>query len=115
MTVGAAIVVVPPELEAGFRLAGVATVTARTTEEAVASVERLAAERMEGVVAVYEPYLVDCPPAVSARFERSLTPVIVGLPAGLREPSGDIRRARIADMLTRAVGYQVTFGTKGEL
>lgn len=105
-----AVVVVPPELEPGFRLAGMTVVAALSAAEAKAAVERFCAERTEGVIAIHEPFLEELPPEDVARFERSLRPVVVALPAGLHPPEGDARRARIADMLTRAVGYQVTFG-----
>ena len=44
MTMSSVVVVVPPELEAGFRLAGVATAAAATAADAVAAVDRMARE-----------------------------------------------------------------------
>jgi hypothetical protein len=41
-----------------------------------------------------------------------LSPVVVALPAGLRDVSGETRLARITELLTRAVGYQITFGSR---
>jgi vacuolar-type H+-ATPase subunit F/Vma7 len=106
------VTVVPPELAAGFRLAGAVTETAADGAEAARVVQRLLAEGLEGVVVVYEPYLDSFDPGVAERTRGSLTPVVVPLPAGLREVSGDTRRARLAELLTRAVGYQITFGAR---
>jgi vacuolar-type H+-ATPase subunit F/Vma7 len=103
---------VPVEVEAGFRLAGVETTTAGSGEEAAALVRRLLDEGIEGVVAVYEPYYDSFPAAIAERSRASLSPVVIALPAGLRQVSGESRRARLADLLTRAVGYQVTFGAR---
>lgn len=109
---GMVVTVVPSELEPGFRLAGVETESAGNAEEAAAVVGRLLGEGMEGVVAVYEPYLLSFDPETAERSRDSLNPVVVALPAGLREVSGETRRARLADLLTRAVGYQITFGAR---
>lgn len=114
MRTGSLVVVVPEELESGFRLAGVETVATASAAAAQTAVDRLTADRIEGVVAVYEPYLVEFPQETIVRLEQSLQPVVIGLPSGLHEPSGGARRARIAAMLTRAVGYQVTFGAREE-
>jgi vacuolar-type H+-ATPase subunit F/Vma7 len=104
------LVVTPPELESGFRLAGVPTVPATSAAEALAHVEQALAAAMEGVVAVHEPFLDAVDEADRARFERSVAPVILPLPAGRGAPDEERRRARISAMLRRAVGYHITFG-----
>jgi hypothetical protein len=75
-------------------------------------VDRLLKERREGVVAVYEPYFLSFDPDTVERSRYSLSPVVVALPAGLRDVSGETRLARITELLTRAVGYQITFGSR---
>jgi vacuolar-type H+-ATPase subunit F/Vma7 len=109
---GTLLAVVPAEVEAGFRLAGVETATANSDEEAATVVGRLIEEEMEGVVAVYEPFYESFPAGMAERTRASLSPVVIALPTGLRQVSGETRRARLADLLTRAVGYQVTFGSR---
>lgn len=104
------VVVVPSELEAGFRLAGVETVVADGTEEALDRLEEVLAGRPRGVVAVYEPYLDQLPLDRLGDLSARMEPVVVPLPAGLEARDEESHRARISAMLSRAVGYHITFG-----
>jgi vacuolar-type H+-ATPase subunit F/Vma7 len=104
------VVVIPTELENGFQLAGVETVPAATAEDAIDQVERIVDESMRGVIAVYEPFLAGASPTRRAVFDASVSPVIVPLPAGLEERDEESHRVRISAMLSRAVGYHITFG-----
>ncbi len=103
------VIVVPPELVSGFRLAGVSVVPAHDATEASAAVERLIADE-KGVIAVYQPFVEAFESEFSHRLERSLAPVVVSYPAGLAIAEPEERRARILGMLQQAVGYHVTFG-----
>lgn len=103
-------VVVPEDLVSGYRLAGARTMVASSSQEAAGVVDGMLAEGVTGVVAVYEPYLAGIDPVTRARFEAEVMPVVVPLPAGLREPDEAERRARLSEMLSRAVGYHITFG-----
>lgn len=102
------VVVVPSELEAGYRLAGVETVVADTADEALARLEPLLVGK--GVVAVYEPYLDRLPAERLGELAGRMEPVVVPLPAGLEARDEENHRARISAMLSRAVGYHITFG-----
>ena len=110
MTTGSVVVVIPAELEIGFLLAGVEAVPAATPAEAIESLDRLVAEGAGGVIAVYEPFLAETSPARRAIYESSVSPLVVPLPAGLEEHDEESQRARISAMLSRAVGYHITFG-----
>lgn len=103
-------VVVPPELATGYRLAGVETVPAESAREALAALERLMSGGNLGVIAVYEPYLDEVPAEVLGAYTSRVEPVVVPLPAGLRVRDEESHRARISAMLSRAVGYHITFG-----
>lgn len=103
------VVVVPPELGPGFRLAGVSVVHAGDAAEAIATVERLIAEE-KGVIAVYQPFFESFRPEFREQLEQSVAPVIIPYPAGLSIADPKERRARILGMLQQAVGYHVTFG-----
>jgi vacuolar-type H+-ATPase subunit F/Vma7 len=107
------VVVVPAELENGFRLAGVETLAAGSPEQALEAVETLLAEPAGAVIAVYEPYLREAAPRQRTAYEASVSPVIVPLPAGLAGRDEEGERARISAMLSRAVGYHITFGEDG--
>lgn len=107
---GRLVVVAPPELAGGFRLAGTDTLVAADPDEAAAVLERVLAEGERGVVAVYEPYFLRLAPERRARLEASTSPVVVALPAGLGAEASAERRARLAARLQRAIGFHVTFG-----
>lgn len=109
-----AVVLVPPELENGFLLAGIHTVVVADPEDAERETDRLLAAGAEGVVAVYEPYLTGFDPVLRHRAEVSLSPVVVPLPAGTGPTDARTRRARISALLGRAVGYRITFGPEEE-
>lgn len=106
------VVVVPSELEPGFHLAGVETVVADAADEAVIRIDEIMADNPRGVVAVYEPYLDRLPPDRLGELAGRLEPVVVPLPAGLEARDEESHRARISAMLSRAVGYHITFGAE---
>ncbi|MFP3915990.1 MAG: V-type ATP synthase subunit F [Actinomycetota bacterium] len=108
------IVVVPPELDGGFRLAGVETAVATGASEARLVLDRLLEEGRGGVIAVYEPFLEDQDPGRRAGYEASLSPIVMPLPAGRGERDHESHRARISAMLSRAVGYHITFDGEAE-
>lgn len=110
MSDGGLVVVVPPELESGFRLAGVETVVADDSDEAIRLLDGLIARRTQGVIAVYEPFMDAVTPGRVGEIAGLVEPVVVPLPAGLETRDEESHRARISAMLSRAVGYHITFG-----
>ena len=110
MTTSHLIIVAPEELEAGFRLAGVDVRTAADGAAAAGEVGRLVAEGERGVIGVYEPFFTQFDARLRERLQQSVVPVVIAVPSGFAEVSGEARRARIAALLTRAVGYHITFG-----
>ena len=110
MTKPGMVIVVPPEVATGYRLAGVETVARETASEALAEMEDLLEQELHGVMAVYEPFLDQIPRDRRAAFEDLVSPAVVPLPAGLEAHDEESHRARIAAMLSRAVGYHITFG-----
>lgn len=110
MTAEGVIVVIPPELETGFLLAGVETVAAGTAQEAIEALDHLMDESSSGVIAVYEPFFGQASSHRQAAYDASVSPVVVPMPAGLEERDDQSHRVRISAMLSRAVGYHITFG-----
>ncbi|MGD2061227.1 MAG: V-type ATP synthase subunit F [Acidimicrobiia bacterium] len=104
--------VVPSELDTGFGLAGVDTVVAESDDEAADSVREIVARGENALVAVYEPFLSALGDEERETLESSLEPVVVPLPAGLERHDEATHRARISAMLSRAVGYHITFGAR---
>lgn len=113
MTKTGVVLVVPPELETGFRLAGAETVSVETASDATEVLEELMSGDRGGVIAVYEPFLDEVPEQDRVQFEASTFPVVVPLPPGLHTRDKESHRARISAMLSRAVGYHITFGEEG--
>lgn len=109
---GTLVVVTTTDLAPGFRLAGARTVTADDPAEAAAQIERLVdIDRERGVIAVHEPLLERLDPPLRRRLARLSTPLVIALPAG--SPGGSGRADRLAQLLARAVGYELTFDEPG--
>lgn len=109
---GTLVVVTTTELAPGFRLAGVRTVTADDPTDAGAQLEHLVdIEGERGVIAVHEPLLESLDSPLRRRLTRLTAPLIVALPAGT--PGGTGRAERLAELLARAVGYELTFDEPG--
>lgn len=103
------VIVTTPMLEAGFRLAGVTTRTVSSTGEAEDTLRALLTEGQRGVIAVHRPFFDGIDPGFRVRLESSVSPVVVSLSDGLEAESPQARRARLASLLQRAVGYHIVF------
>lgn len=103
-------IVAPPELTAGFRLAGAATHAALDGNEAAGVVLELMTQGEQGVIGVYEPFYAGFEYGFRDRLEQSVIPVVIAVPSGFGTEEFPTRRARIAALLRRAVGYHITFG-----
>jgi vacuolar-type H+-ATPase subunit F/Vma7 len=110
MTTAHVTIVSPPELAAGFRLAGAGVRSVTDGDQAEAAVRDLIAQGERGVIGVYEPFYVEFDLHLRERLEQSVVPVVIAVPSGFGTEEGVTRRARIAALLRRAVGYSITFG-----
>ncbi len=109
---GTLVVVTTTELAPGFRLAGARTVAVDDPAEASTQIERLVdIDQERGVIAVHEPLLERLDTPLRRRLARLTAPLVVALPAGSPGTSG--RADRLADLLARAVGYELTFDESG--
>ncbi len=106
-------VVVPAEVATGYRLAGAVVEIAEDAAGASACVSRLLAAGERGVIGVYEPHYAALPAELRDRLEASLAPLVITIPSGLDSGPMPARRARLAGLLERAVGYHITFGGEG--
>lgn len=104
------VLVVPPELASGFRLAGVAVQESNDAAGAANYLKVAMDGGDRGVVGVYAPFLVAMGAVAREHYERSITPIVVPLPSGLEGLEAVSPRARLAALLQRAVGYHITFG-----
>ena len=114
MTTAHLTIVIPPELAAGFRLAGAGVRSVIDSTQATTTVQELIAQGERGVIGVYEPFFLQFDPGLRESLEQSLAPVVIAVPSGFGTKEEVTRRARIAALLRRAVGYHITFGEDGE-
>lgn len=106
---GRLIVITTPDLAPGFRLAGVTTLPAESPEAVAGLLTRLVdVERESGVIGVHEPFLAALDQRLRRRLDDLVEPIVVAIPAGDQDRIG-WRRGRLADMLERAVGQEMTF------
>ncbi len=110
---GRLIVVTTPRAATGFRMAGAATEVAGSPEEADRVIRELLDGGETGVIAVDEELLAGVPPERRRWLEDLVNPVIVAIPAVTAGAPAGGRRARLAEMLRRAIGYRITFGEEG--
>ncbi len=107
---GRLIVVTTPELEAGYRLAGVGPREAASVEEAAEVLEELVEQSSEGdVVAVHEPFFNQLDRSLQRRIDALVSPLVIALPGGEGVESEAEQRARHLRILWEAVGYEITF------
>jgi vacuolar-type H+-ATPase subunit F/Vma7 len=107
---GRLIVLTTPELEPGYRLAGVATRATGSVEEASERLVELLEQGDEGdVVAVHEPFFNELAAPLRRRIESLVSPLVIALPGGQEAPAEAERRAQRLRILWEAVGYQITF------
>ena len=102
------LVITTPELAAGYRLAGAATLEAASVAQAASRLEELL-EHEDGVIALHGPYFRALPPLLRRRLDALRAPLVVALPAGAAPEEAEDRRERLLQMLRQAVGYELTF------
>ena len=102
-------VIVPDELAAGFEIAGATVHGQRDAAGAESVVSELVGEGERGVIAVYDPWFTSFPRSARERLEQSVAPVVVRIPSGLGLEGERARRAQLARLLQRAVGYRISF------
>jgi vacuolar-type H+-ATPase subunit F/Vma7 len=110
---GRLIVLTTPELELGYRLAGVSTRVVASSAEAEEALEELLDTEADDVIAVHEPFFHDLDRPLRRRVETLTSPLVVAMPAGRDADVEAERRARLLRMLWQAVGYEMTFA-RGE-
>ncbi len=113
---GRLIVLTTPDLELGYRLAGVSTRVVASSTEAAQALQELLATDADDVIAVHEPFFHDFDRPLRRRIETLTSPLVVAMPAGRDADVEAERRAGLLRMLWQAVGYEMTFarGENGE-
>jgi V/A-type H+-transporting ATPase subunit F len=102
------VILTDPDTAHGFRLAGVDVHQAEDAEEAKREINRLLEDDDTGILAVNESFLSAVDDRVRQRIEATYRPIVISLP--VREKLGSIgeRKAFLARLVHRAVGFDVT-------
>jgi V/A-type H+-transporting ATPase subunit F len=102
------VVLTDPDTARGFRLAGVDVYEVDDLDEAKAEINRLLDDDKTGILAVNEGFLIAVDDRVRDRIEATYRPIVISLP--IREKLGAIgeRKALLAKLVHRAVGFDVT-------
>ena len=112
---GHLIVLTTPELEPGYRLAGVATRSLDSPSEAAEVLHELLGQPGKGnVVAIHEPFFNQLPVVLRRRIDSLTSPLVIPLPGGEGAHVEAERRAQHLRILWEAVGYQITFNREGD-
>jgi len=102
------VVLTDPDTAYGFRLAGVDVYEAEDPAEAKREINRLLEDENTGILAVNEGFLAAIDDRARSRIEATYRPIVVSLP--VKEKLGAVgeRRAFLARLVHRAVGFDVT-------
>jgi vacuolar-type H+-ATPase subunit F/Vma7 len=107
------LIITTPATADGFRLGGARTVVADDAEETTAAVGEAIADGRAAVVAVHAGLWSSVAPQLRNLWTRRTSPLILSLP----DEDSDTAAARdsgLRDLLSRAVGYQITFAPSGD-
>lgn len=107
-------VITTPELAPGFSLTGARVLTAADANEAEQLLRGQMAEEREGIIAFHEPYYGTLPGDLHERIALEYRPLVVPLPDGLPARGEISRRQLLLEMVSRAIGYSITFKGEGE-
>lgn len=102
------VILTDPETASGFRLAGVDVYEADGPEEAKSKMNRLLEDDRTGILAVNESFLAEIDERVKERIESLYRPIVVSLPVKEKIGAAGERKAFLARLIHRAVGFDVT-------
>lgn len=103
-----AIVVTDPENADGFRLAGVDVVTVDSPEEASEHIKKLLDDENAGILAVNESYYDAIDEKTREKIDSVYRPIVIPLPIKESVEMAGERRAYLARLIHRAVGFDIT-------
>ena len=103
------VVLADQETALGFQLAGVEVARADDLETARAQLLELLSSADIGLIAVSAALIEQLDEATRRRAEASYKPVVVALPSGGPALGLPSRRAYLAALIRRAIGFQIRF------
>lgn len=103
-------VIASPDVVTGFHLAGVEAHGVQDVEAAETLLETWLDEREAALVAIEDGLLAALSPGLLRRLEASETVLYLAIPGALAGEVAVTRRARLARLLRRTIGVQISFG-----
>lgn len=103
-----AIVVTDPETADGFRLAGVSVVAAENADEALEKIKLLLDDPNAGILAVNEHFYNSIDEKTQEKIDSIYRPIVIPLPIKESVEMAGERRAYLARLIHRAIGFDIT-------
>ncbi|MEJ5185828.1 MAG: V-type ATP synthase subunit F [Candidatus Geothermincolales bacterium] len=108
------IVVTDPETADGFRLAGVDVVEADSPEAAVEHIKRLLDDENAGILAINESFYNALDEKTLEKIDSVYRPIVIPLPVKETVEMVGERRAYLARLIHRAIGFDITLRAREE-
>jgi len=108
-----AIVVTDPETADGFRLAGVDVIEAEGPEEARERIRALLDDETAGILAVNESFYEALDDKTREKIDSIYRPIVIPLPVREAVEMAGERRAYLARLIHRAIGFDITLKGRG--
>ncbi len=105
-------VITTPDLAPGFQLAGAETFAVESIEEAETVLHQLLEGGEASLIVVRQDLLGAMHPHLQRQIEASYRPVVMAIPGGTPTAQPEQHRRYIADLIRRAIGFHITFGTE---
>ncbi len=105
-------VITTPDLAPGFRLAGVETFAVDSVAQAEQLLQKLMTGREASLIVVRRGLLQAMSRRLQRQIETSYRPVVIDIPGSMPTHVGGERRRQISELIRRAIGFQITFGTE---
>jgi vacuolar-type H+-ATPase subunit F/Vma7 len=109
---GRLMVITTPDLAPGFQLAGVETFAVESTKRAEVVLRKLMTGDEASLIVIHRGFLHAMDPRLQRQIEISYRPVVVDVPGGLSATPGEGHRRHIIELIRRAIGFHITFGTE---
>lgn len=103
-----AIVVTDPESADGFRLAGVSVVEAENADEAQDKIKLLIDDPNAGILALNESFYNAIDEKTQQKIDSIYRPIVIPLPIKETLEMAGERRAYLARLIHRAIGFDIT-------
>jgi len=104
-------VITTPDLAPGFQLAGVETFPVEEPDQAEAVLSKLLTGHEASLIVIRRGLVQAMSPRLRRQIESSYRPVVMEIPGSMPTLSGGDRRRQITELIRRAIGFQITFGT----